>query len=244
MVEKERYLEAVAAEASALLAAASQGLDRRVPPCPEWDVRKLVRHVQRLWSWVGETAERLPEAVEWGSLPRPKIDDDDLLDLSQEAAERVVRALGGAAPDDAMQSWNGQVTTMWWCRRLAHETAVHRQDAQLAAGDGAVVDPVPADLAVDGVDEALSLFLPLAYRADGFGEPASVHLHATDAEGEWLVRLGDGVEVTREHAKGDVAARGTASDLFSVLWHRRDPEVLELFGDSDVFARLLPHTCV
>jgi uncharacterized protein (TIGR03083 family) len=244
MIERERYLEAVASEASALLAAASEGFDRRVPTCPDWDVRKLVRHVQRLWSWVGETAERVPEPVEWGSLPRPTVDDDDLLDLAGEAAERVVGALRAADPDGAIQSWSGEVTTMWWCRRLAHETAVHRQDAQLAAGEGAAVDALPADLAVDGVDEALSLFLPLAYRADGFGSPASVHVHATDAEGEWVVRLADGVAVTREHAKGDVAVRGTASDLFSVLWHRRDPSAVELLGDADVFTRLLPYTCV
>ncbi len=49
----------------------------------------------------------------------------------------------------------------------------------------------------------------------------TIHLHCTDGEGEWLItRAGDDVVVTREHAKGDVAARGTASDLLLFLWGR------------------------
>ena len=46
----------------------------------------------------------------------------------------------------------------------------------------------------------------------------SYHLHRTDGDGEWLVRLGpDGVvEAERAHAKGDVAVRGSAEDLW--LW--------------------------
>jgi uncharacterized protein (TIGR03083 family) len=243
MIERERYLGAIDADATALVAAAKGGLDRPVPTCPEWDVENLVRHVTRLYSWVGEMATRAPEPVEWGSLPKPPR-GDDVLGAAEQAASKAIDALRSAAPDGPIQSWAGEVTTMWWCRRLAHETAIHRQDAQLAAGANAVADPIDADLAVDGVDEALTLFLPLAYQADAFGPAASVHLHATDAEGEWIVRLGDTVEVEREHAKGDAAARGTASDLFSVLWHRRPADVLDVMGDAEVFGRFLGFSSV
>ena len=61
----------------------------------------------------------------------------------------------------------------------------------------------------------------------------SVHLHCTDTEGEWLiVRDGDDLVVTREHAKGDVAARGTASDVLRFLWGRGGADQLEVFGDA------------
>jgi hypothetical protein len=40
---------------------------------------------------------------------------------------------------------------------MAHETAVHRIDAEVAAGQP--VGPIRADLAVDGVGEALAVFL-------------------------------------------------------------------------------------
>ena len=84
------------------------------------------------------------------------------------------------------------------------------------------------------------MFLPRL--SDNFGEvgDATVHLHCTDAEGEWLVANRDGeVTVTQEHAKGDVAARGTASDLLLFLWGRVPADALEVFGDADLLARFL-----
>ena len=66
----------------------------------------------------------------------------------------------------------------------------------------------------------------------------SVYLHCTDTEGEWLiVRDGDDLVVTREHAKGDVAARGSASDLLRFLWGRAAADQLEVFGDGEALAR-------
>ena len=62
----------------------------------------------------------------------------------------------------------------------------------------------------------------------------SLHLHRTDGDGEWMVRTVDGVlQVTREHGKGDVAVRGTASDLNLFMWNRLRPG-LEYFGDTAV----------
>ena len=43
--------------------------------------------------------------------------------------------------------------------------------------------------------------------------------------------------MTAEHAKGDVAARGTASDLLLFLWGRVPADTLEVFGDADLLAR-------
>ena len=63
----------------------------------------------------------------------------------------------------------------------------------------------------------------------------TVHLHCTDVDGEWLVARRDGeVTVTAEHAKGDVAARGSASDLLLFLWGRVPADALEVFGDADL----------
>jgi hypothetical protein len=64
----------------------------------------------------------------------------------------------------------------------------------------------------------------------------TLHLHATDVEGEWLVRLGeDGVTFTLGHAKGDVALRGTAEDLLLWCWNRVPvDERFEVFGDASL----------
>lgn len=64
------------------------------------------------------------------------------------------------------------------------------------------------------------------------------HFHRTDGPGEWLVRfMPEGPVVTREHAKGDVAVRGIASDLFLFLWRRLPADRLEVFGDADLLSR-------
>ena len=63
---------------------------------------------------------------------------------------------------------------------------------------------------------------------------STLHLHRTDGDGEWLLSsAGDQLVVGHEHAKGDAAARGTASDLNLLVWGRRQP-TLEVFGDEAV----------
>ena len=101
--------------------------------------------------------------------------------------------------------------------------------------------------AVDGVDEFLDHFTDTG--AEG-AEPVggTVHLHCTDPSmpegaGEWLITepvVGGRLEVTREHAKGDAAVRGTASDLVLALWRRRtldETDRFEVFGDAGRHAR-------
>ena len=70
------------------------------------------------------------------------------------------------------------------------------------------------------------------FRGRRFPEAGSIHLHTTDTPGEWLVRLGpDGIHLTREHAKGDVAVRGPASDVLLVLMGRKTMDAADvLYG--------------
>ena len=75
---------------------------------------------------------------------------------------------------------------------MLHETTVHRADAELALGVAdPVIDPV---VAADGIDEFL-FNLPSARRPyphlASLPTGASLHLHATDADGEWLIRFTD-----------------------------------------------------
>ena len=80
----------------------------------------------------------------------------------------------------------------------------------------------------------------------------TIHLHATDPEladvegaGEWLITLApEGLTVTHEHSKGDVAVRGPVSDLLLLLWNRRDTEGLQVFGDESVLDDWRAHVTV
>jgi uncharacterized protein (TIGR03083 family) len=150
-------------------------------------------------------------------------------------AARLVDAL--RAVDPATPAWTFAATDRtagFWRRRRAVETTVHRYDAEVAAG---TPTPVDAALAVDGIDEFLSVFVArFGDRLAACGD-FTFHLHCTDTDGEWLLARRDGeVVVTAEHAKGDVAARGSASDLLLFLWGRVPAESLEVFGDAELLA--------
>ena len=127
-------------------------------------------------------------------------------------------------------------TASFWQRRRSQETSIHRYDAELAAG---TPSPLDAALAVDGIDEFLTVFLPRL--ADNFGDvgDGTVHLHCTDVDGEWLVarRRRRGHGRPREHAKGDVAARGQRVRPLAVPLGRVPADALEVFGDADLLAR-------
>ncbi len=166
---------------------------------------------------------------------------DEVFAVAEHWAGELDRVLTDTDPATPHWTWTADKTTGFVVRRMAQETAVHRLDAERAAGRTYVIDP---ELASDGVDEFLFAFLrrgstPTAPPLDG-----SVHLHCTDVAGEWLV-VDDGAGgyvVTREHAKGDAAIRGTANDLLLVLWRRLPLDAVEVIGDRAVAERFIART--
>lgn len=231
-MEHSTRADAVRSEAAALATAAeAAGPTAPVPTCPGWDVAELVGHLGVVHRWARSVLAGSPTfpAVEVPDGPqRP-----DWLRLG---ASDLADALAASDPGEPAWSWTDDHTVGFWARRQAAETAVHRIDAQLAAaavGAGAV-EPVDRELAVDDIDEFLGM-LTARREAPVLPATGTVHLHCTDGEGEWLVRLDGGRPVvTREHAKGDVALRGTASDLLLVVYGRLPLDAVETFGDPDL----------
>lgn len=234
----DHYLAHIESESQALAAAArSGGLEADVPTCPGWKMERLVGHTGTVQQWATETVRTNAESpVDGRALPRPP-QGDGVIDWFEEKTEGLLHALRHAGPDGPAWNFAGAPNRAhFWFRRMAHETAVHRWDAEAAAG----VDPAPVDaaLAADGVDEFLEHLLP-----PDAGQKASgtIHLHATDIEGtdgEWLIALSpEGCSFTKEHGKGDVAVRGPASDLLLLIWNRRTAEGLEVFGDATLLDR-------
>jgi uncharacterized protein (TIGR03083 family) len=228
---RDDYLIAIDREGEALLAAGAIAFDAQVPACPEWTGGDLVYHIGEVHNfWRRVVAERWTEYHEGADAERPA--DDALIDWAQAEREALLRALREADPATKVWTWSDGDDVAWVTRRMAQETAVHRWDAEVIAGIDATID---AALASDGVDEYLAYFL--SARTVGAG---SVHLHATDAPGEWLVVFGDGdPKVTREHAKGDAAMRGPAANLLLALWQRYPLADLDLIGDTTAVDRLM-----
>jgi uncharacterized protein (TIGR03083 family) len=226
----DSYRGAIRDQADRFVAAAQRApLDAPIPSCPDWDVAELLAHLGRVYRWAAACVEA-NAPVSPRDLPSPPARDERVAWV-EDGATRILEVLDRPAADPAW-TWSPDGTVGFWQRRQAHETAIHRVDAELASGSPT---PVPPELAVDGIDEWLEL-LPNRFGAPpvtGAGE--TVHVHCTDGDGEWLLRLTpDGLEVEAIHAKGDVAVRGPASDLLLVLLRRLGPDHAEILGDRAV----------
>jgi uncharacterized protein (TIGR03083 family) len=170
----------------------------------------------------------------------------------RDGAGELVDAIRAADPRTPVWSWADDHSVGFWARRMAHETAVHRADAELALGREFTLE---ADLAADAISEwlgVLSLPQTLEYRpelAELRGQGEILHLHSTDPglgeAGEWIVRRTPSGPVWEHgHTKGDVAVRGPVVSLLLVLMRRVPPSEapIEVLGDASVLEHWLART--
>jgi uncharacterized protein (TIGR03083 family) len=235
-MESAALLAFLAADGKALADAADGHFDQKVGTCPDWTVRQLVGHVGQVHAWVCAAVAAGGQRVSRRDIPEPPEDDAARLAWYRTGLDRLVKAL---AVDPETPAWtfspNAPDNVGWWQRRQALEMAIHRWDAQSAAG-ATPAAPIDAELAVDGIDELLEEFLPRVLSSPVEGLKGTFHLHATDTPGEWWLDFAAADLATRrEHAKADTAVRGPASGLYLWLWNRQTPEEagLDVFGQTE-----------
>ncbi|MFH9675008.1 maleylpyruvate isomerase family mycothiol-dependent enzyme [Streptomyces sp. NPDC017405] len=209
-------------------AAAAAGPDAQVPVCPEWQVRDLVRHVGLVHRWATAlVAERADARRPFGD--PPALDGDELVDWYRDGHRRLVDTLA-AAPAD-LECWTflpapSPSPLAFWARRQAHETTVHRYDAELARGGAP--SPIAPDFAVDGIDELLRGFHARSRSRLRSDEPRVLRVRAVDTgtgtDAVWTMRLTAEPAVTVRAAGGDAEAElsGPADQLYLALWNRMD----------------------
>ncbi len=210
-----------------------------VPTCPDWTVRDLVRHLGGVHRWAtGFVAEGrtdpggpgLDEIVGVGP------EDTELADWLRQGCAALVAALS-AAPAD-LECWSflpAPSPLAMWARRQAHETAIHRVDAELAAGS--TVSPFAPPFAADGVDELLTGFVPRRSTKLRAEEPTTMAVRCRDVDAVWTLHLDeDGVTTTHDASDTTAACTvtGAASDLYLALWNRAGPDGLVIGGDASV----------
>jgi uncharacterized protein (TIGR03083 family) len=216
-------------------AAARAGLDARVPSCPDWTIRDLVRHQGDVHRWAaanlrrGKSDRMSAEELDRCLFTWPE--NGGLLDWFREGHAQLVATIEQAADDAvAFTFLSAPSARAFWARRQAHETAIHRVDAELALGSPTAFD---AAFAADGVDEILYGFASRPGNAAA-DPPRSLGLHATDTDRHWHVRMdADGATVTDDGA-ADCMVRATASDLYLLLWNRGAVGGLEIDGAAEV----------
>ncbi|GHE57905.1 maleylpyruvate isomerase family mycothiol-dependent enzyme [Streptomyces capitiformicae] len=227
-METVEHIQALDEEGRLLAAAAREaGTDAEVPTCPGWRVRDLLRHTGTVHRWAtafvaeGHTSPRR-EAGE------PDLDGAPLLVWFEEGHRHLVDTLRGAPADiDCWSFLPAPSPLAFWARRQAHETAVHRADAESARGGG---PGAPAtDFAVDGIDELLLAFHARPKSRVRTEKPCVLRVRATDANTVWTVRLSSEPPVTERAATSDVAdasadadceISGPAPQLYLSLWNR------------------------
>lgn len=260
---KEQYLHAIRENSTLLADAARLDLKAPVPTCPDWYTATLVAHigeVQRFWAFIVRTRAQepadLPDAefdscpglLEWYRATDQAPADLDaipgcLAAWSQESATQLLRAFADVPPDEPIWHWSGDNRAITHLRNQAIEATVHRWDAQNAQGVTSPIDPV---IALDGIAQHFEVQIPAARHWNEYerGQGETYHFHRTDGPGEWVVTFnGDDIAVRAEHAKGDVALRGSAADIFLWLWGRISPDRLDVHGDPtllDQYRKLVP----
>ncbi|MET7714794.1 maleylpyruvate isomerase family mycothiol-dependent enzyme [Streptomyces sp. NPDC005407] len=220
-----------------------------VPSCPGWNLGQLLRHLGGGHRWV-ETIVRTRATA--------PPSDERLRDLSgytdedpavlgpwlAEGAGQLAQTLRAAGPDAQMWTAVPGRTPVFWARRFAHETLIHRADAALAVGAEFTAEE---EVAVDAVDEWMELgSLPQIFeyhpeQRELLGPGRTLHFHATDTEpqlaAEWLMDLtGDKIAWRRAHEKAAVAVRGPLTELLLVVYGRRAArsERIEILGDAEL----------
>ena len=221
-----------------------------IPTCPGWTLQQLFRHVGRGNRWAAQIiAERRAEPLDPREVRNGKPPDDigGAIDWLNGGAQQIIIAVDQVGSDARVWTFVGPRPAGWWIRRRLHEVVVHLADAALAIGADYAPEP---DLAADAISEWVELMVVQAKRqSPPVDRGRTLHLHATDAglgpTGEWtIVNDEDGVSWTHDHGKGDVALRGSATDLLLAIV-RRHPVTdgdIEVFGDTAVWDAWLERT--
>ncbi|OIV36218.1 hypothetical protein BIV57_17460 [Mangrovactinospora gilvigrisea] len=252
-LEPSRHLELLRQDGELLAdsaVATPVAAESSVPGCPGWTVHDVVRHTgsvhRRVIGWVRDGAR----PAEWERCPPA---GHDLVSWYREGLDALARELASHDPSKPAATWYpGDRTMAFWYRRMACETAVHRVDVQGAVRDADDPDPVDNGLALDAVDEVLTVFLGGPRDAEHpldrhYLDGRAVVVAAGDFA--WRVEFGpDGVRVrggSRDGGDldgsplgapvgGNAEVAGDPSRVLLWLWGRLPGSAVQLRGDPGV----------
>lgn len=207
--------------------------DEPVPTCPGWTVEDLADHLGRVHRWAAAivlTGER--------QRPPEPLRTESLAHWYAGIAAALRSVLPAVDPDEPCWNFSGlQQYARFWRRRQTHETQVHLVDAAMALGRPVEIE---SSLAVDGVDEVLTIFLHrLARRGRQPVVDGPILVRCTDADRAWALdpapEAGVGPAVIRpspaDEATADTSVAGSAVDLYLGLWRRRSHSRLAVRGE-------------
>lgn len=227
-VHRLQLAEQAAALRSAVLRAGPQA---PVPTCPDWDVLGMLRHLTKVYAMVREALTMSPGDSRPAPASPPK-EFDALLTEWDAGLAGLLEELAAAPQNRPVWSFFPGGTPETWTRRMAHETAIHRLDAEHAVAETGSGHPpellFDPEFAADGVDEFLTLILGVTGDWTNRSDNGELLFHAADAGRTWQVsfRPEQRPQVHRPHdaALGtpqvDATVAGTADAVYRRVWGR------------------------
>ncbi len=210
-------------------AAERAGLDATVPPCAPWQVKDLLRHTGYVHRWAArhviECLDQILDGLPEEEILRGGADDAGLLAWFRDGHAALVQTLAAADPAVECATFIAAPSPLaFWARRQAHETAIHRADAESAAGATPGYEP---GFAADGIDELITGFgRRRKYQPGSTTDGVRLRVVATDTGDAWLIEAREGRLQPRRDADGPAEAgctvSGPASGLYLYLWNRAD----------------------
>lgn len=241
LVDYGRLLDVLGIEAE-LLATAAHGAarDAPVPGCPGLTLGETVRHLGSVYRLVATWIAQEERPADWRREPEPGESAENYL---RAGLESLLGPLGAAPPEQRCATWWPADTSYgFWRRRMAHETTVHRVDVQAAAGRD--LGPVPPDVALDGIDEVLTLWFERRLGLLGVTGTHRARVAVRSGDREWVVTTGDERHGTTRLAAGagpepvDARVSGPPQEMYLWLWGRVPHHVVSRSGDEDAIAQL------
>jgi uncharacterized protein (TIGR03083 family) len=245
-VEIAEHIDALREQGGLLADAAERaGLDAAVPSCPTWLVKDLLRHTGYIHRWaashITDCAPSIldgpPEAeILLGGAP-----DAEVIAWFRAGHAALVQALVTADPDVKCATFMPAPSPLaFWARRQAHETAIHRADAEGASGTRPEYAP---GFAADGIDELIMGFgRRRKYRPSG-DHGTALRVRTTDTGDAWYLSAEEGrIQALRGDSEpggsADGLVSGPACGVYLFLWNRSgaDAAGVTLSGDPGFLA--------
>jgi len=240
LVDQGRLLTALGIEGGVLAEAVRAApVEAPVPACPGWSLGEVARHVGSRYRMVRRRLIEGRSPDEWQRDPEP---GQSLTEYLETGLAALLDELAAHDPEEHADTWwPADPTYGFWRRRMVHETVVHRVDVEQAAGVEA--REVSEDLALDGIDEALTLWfgqkLPLlgltGTKVGSVGVRAGAH--------SWIARAGP--EVTEawhcsaeEAEAADDVVTAEPGRIYLWLWGRASLTSVTVRGVHDQAAQL------
>jgi len=230
-------------EHGGLLADAAEcaGLEASVSSCVPWRVKDLLRHTGYVHRWAASHITERPASVLDGPTEAEILSggatDEELLGWFRQGHGALVETLSAADPGLQTATFMAAPSPLaFWARRQAHETAIHRADAETAVGK---LPDFPAAFAADGIDELIMGFGRRRKYQPAGGRDGVLRVHTTDTADSWYAAMKDGrVQAQLDDGPADCTVGGTASGVYLFLWNRADSAQagVTFDGDPDVLA--------